>query len=170
MNIHFSKYNIWKPSLRPQKKNNLFNNIARASRSFVHFFAATARLRRESAYFHVLWRAKKQDNDFLFLFLNFDAVISELHVSVRSERENRSPGVKNTAGQPTVPLLEPFKVIKKYVLFVNWKFFLHIFYISFIFSIYFILQSIYIILQIWRYYSYITLNWKFTCPCLKSTH
>ena len=59
--------------------------------------------------------------------------VSALHVSARSERENRSPEVKNTAGQPTEPLLEPFKVIKntfytKYVLFVNWKFFLfHLF-------------------------------------------
>ena len=112
VNIHFSKYDIWKPSLRPQKNNLFNNNIARASRFFVHFFAATARLRRESAYFHVLWRAKKQDNDFLFLFLNFDAIIWELHVSARSEREKRSPEVKNTAGQPTGPLLEPFKVIQ----------------------------------------------------------
>ena len=32
------------------------NNSARASRFFVHFFAVAARLRRENAYFHVLWR------------------------------------------------------------------------------------------------------------------
>ena len=38
------------------------------------FFAVTARLRRGSVKFHVLWRAKIQDNDFLFLFLNFDAL------------------------------------------------------------------------------------------------
>ena len=47
VNILFSKYDIWKPSLRPQKNNLFNNNIARASRFFVHFFAATAR--RESA-------------------------------------------------------------------------------------------------------------------------
>ena len=41
---------------------------------FIHFFAVTARLRRESAQFHDLWRAKAQDNDFLILFLNFDTV------------------------------------------------------------------------------------------------
>ena len=41
---------------------------------FVHFFAVTARLRRESAQFHDLWRAKAQDNDFLILFLNLDTV------------------------------------------------------------------------------------------------
>ena len=86
------------------------------------------------------------------------------------------PWGRKDCRSPTGPLLEPLKVIKntfytKYSLFVHWKFFfLHIFYISFIFSIYFILQPIYIILQIWRYYSYIILNWKFTCTCLKSTH
>ena len=35
---------------------------------------ARGRLRRENASFHVLWRTKTQDNDFLFLFLNFNAV------------------------------------------------------------------------------------------------
>ena len=38
----------------------------------VHFSAVTARLRRENAYFHALWRTWTQDNGFLFLFLNFD--------------------------------------------------------------------------------------------------
>ena len=32
------------------------NNFARASRFFAHFFAVVARLRRETAQFHVLWR------------------------------------------------------------------------------------------------------------------
>ena len=32
--------------------NNQNNNFAGASRFFVHFFAVTARLRRENAYFH----------------------------------------------------------------------------------------------------------------------
>ena len=34
----------------------LNNNCARASRFFVHFFAVTARLRRENTWFHVLRR------------------------------------------------------------------------------------------------------------------
>ena len=41
------------------KKSNRFNNqnnFARASRFFVYFFAVTARLRRENAYFHFLQR------------------------------------------------------------------------------------------------------------------
>ena len=48
------------------------NNFARASRFFVHFFAVIARLRRENAYFHVLWKTRTQHNDFLFIFLTFD--------------------------------------------------------------------------------------------------
>ena len=35
----------------------------------------TARLQRESASFHVLSRTGTQDNNFLFLFLNFDTVL-----------------------------------------------------------------------------------------------
>ena len=50
------------------------NNYSRASRFFVHFFAVVARLRRENPYFHVLSRTGTQDNNFLFLFLNFDTV------------------------------------------------------------------------------------------------
>ena len=34
------------------------NNFARASRYFVHFIAVTARLRCETAQFHVLWRQR----------------------------------------------------------------------------------------------------------------
>ena len=41
----------------------------------VHFTAATARLRSESASFHVLWRTWAKDNDFLFVFLYFDTVL-----------------------------------------------------------------------------------------------
>ena len=45
------------------------NNFARASPFFVHFFSVTAQLRREKAYFHVLWWTRTKDNDgFLFLF------------------------------------------------------------------------------------------------------
>ena len=60
-----------------QKAKGLFwqnNNFARASRFSVHFFAVTtAGLQRETEIeFHVLWRTWRQDNDFLFFFLNFD--------------------------------------------------------------------------------------------------
>ena len=51
------------------------NNFAPASRFFVHFSAAVARLQRETTQFHVLSRTKTEDNNFLFLFLNFDAVL-----------------------------------------------------------------------------------------------
>ena len=42
---------------------------------FVHFFAVVARLRRETSYFQVLWRTWTQDNNFHFLFLNFDTIL-----------------------------------------------------------------------------------------------
>ena len=46
------------------------NNLARASRFYVHFLAVTARLRRGTSSFHVLWRTWTQlVNDTLFLFL-----------------------------------------------------------------------------------------------------
>ena len=48
------------------------NNFARASRFFVRFFAVTAWQRRTNAKFQVLWRTWTHDNDFRFLFLNFD--------------------------------------------------------------------------------------------------
>ena len=32
----------------------------------VHFFAVVARLQRQSAWIHVLWRTGRQDNNFLF--------------------------------------------------------------------------------------------------------
>ena len=47
-------------------------NFARVSRFFLHFFAVVARLRRE---IHVLSRTGAQDNNFLFVFLNFDTVL-----------------------------------------------------------------------------------------------
>ena len=44
------------------------NNAAPASRFFlVHFFAVTAPLRREDAWFHLLWKTWTQGNDFNFL-------------------------------------------------------------------------------------------------------
>jgi len=52
------------------------NNFARAIMLFVHFLAVAARLQRASAKFHVLsTRTGKQNNNFLILFLNFDAVL-----------------------------------------------------------------------------------------------
>ena len=51
------------------------NNFARASRFYVHFSAVIARLQRESAKFHVLSRTGTQENNFLFLLLNFDTVL-----------------------------------------------------------------------------------------------
>ena len=53
------------------------NNFAGASPFFVHFFAVTARLRRENALkFHDLSaRMGKQGTNFSFLFLNFDIVL-----------------------------------------------------------------------------------------------
>ena len=51
------------------------NNFARASRFYVHFFAVIARLQRESSKFHVLSRTGTQENNFLFLLLNFDTVL-----------------------------------------------------------------------------------------------
>ena len=48
--------------------------FARASRCFVHFSAVIVRLHRESALIHVLSRTETQDNNFLFLFPNFDEV------------------------------------------------------------------------------------------------
>ena len=46
------------------------------SRVFVHLFAAVARLQRENAYFHVLSRTGTQKNNFLFLYVNFDTILS----------------------------------------------------------------------------------------------
>ena len=51
------------------------NNFARASRFFVPLSAVVVRLRLETAYFHVFSRTWTQDDDFLFLFLNFDAIL-----------------------------------------------------------------------------------------------
>ena len=51
------------------------NTSTRVSLFFVHFFAVAVRLRPETPYFHVLRRTRTQDNDPLFLFLNFHKVI-----------------------------------------------------------------------------------------------
>ena len=60
---------IWKPSLQPLK-SRFSSNFPCASHFFVHFFAVTARLRCETALFHVLWKVKTQDNN-SFLFFKF---------------------------------------------------------------------------------------------------
>ena len=44
------------------------------SNIFVHFFAVTARLRRESALFYVLGKTNTRQQ-FFILFLNFDTVL-----------------------------------------------------------------------------------------------
>ena len=46
VNIRFSNYHIWRPSLQP-KKSKRFNNFELASLFFVHFFVLTARLRKK---------------------------------------------------------------------------------------------------------------------------
>ena len=51
------------------------NNFARTSRFFVHFYAVVARLQRETAFFPILSRTCTQDNNYLFLYLNFDTVL-----------------------------------------------------------------------------------------------
>ena len=51
------------------------NHFARASRFFVPFLAVVARLQRERAKFHVLSRTGTQNNNFFFLFLNFDTIL-----------------------------------------------------------------------------------------------
>ena len=49
------------------------NNFA--SRFFIHLLAVVGRLPSESSYFQVLSKTGTQDNNFLFLFLNFDKVL-----------------------------------------------------------------------------------------------
>ena len=62
-----------------RQENNRFiqqnNNFARAAHFFVHFFAVTARQRRENAWFHVLRGTGTQGNGFLFLFVNLQTVL-----------------------------------------------------------------------------------------------
>ena len=64
---------------RKKKKDNRFieknKKFPRSSCFFVHFFAITARLRRENTYFHVLWsfmedvkQFKKATTKFSFSF------------------------------------------------------------------------------------------------------
>ena len=52
-----------KTSKKQFKFNNQTNNFERASRFFVHFFAVTARVRRENASFHALQRKYTCDDE-----------------------------------------------------------------------------------------------------------
>ena len=52
-------------------KSRFSSNFACVSHFFVHFFAVTTRLQCETTLFHVLWKVKTQDNNFLFLFFKF---------------------------------------------------------------------------------------------------
>ena len=60
-----------KKAISLDKQNN---NFARATRFFVHFFVIVVVLQSETAYFPFLSRKGTKDNNFLFLFLTFDAV------------------------------------------------------------------------------------------------
>ena len=60
-----------KKAISLDKQNN---NFARATRFFVHFFVIVVVLQSETAYFPFLSRTGTKDNNFLFLFLTFDAV------------------------------------------------------------------------------------------------
>ena len=50
------------------------NNFSCASCFFLHFLALVARLQHESAQFHVLLRMGMQNNNFPFVFLNFEKI------------------------------------------------------------------------------------------------
>ena len=64
-----------KTSEKQFKFLNQTNNFARASRFFVHFFAVTARARRENASFHALHRKYTCDDEISSLILNLDMVL-----------------------------------------------------------------------------------------------
>ena len=67
----------WKKAIGLYHQNN---NSARASLFFVRFSAVVTRLRRETSYFYApaLRRRWAQRENFLFLFLNIDTVLSNL--------------------------------------------------------------------------------------------
>ena len=67
---YFFVNHIRKPLLRPPK-SRFSSNFACVSHFFVLFIAVTARLQCETTLFHVLWKVKTQDNNFLFLFFKF---------------------------------------------------------------------------------------------------
>ena len=78
-----------------KKSNRLLNNFTLASHFFVHFFAITAWLWRESAQFFHFVEGKTQDNDFLFFSLNFDRVFRiQLQTNVLSDEWVHKEGRK----------------------------------------------------------------------------
>ena len=60
---------------RRRRQQEHHNNFARASCLFVHFFAVTARLRRENAEFHDVQRKYKSDDEISSLFLTVNMVL-----------------------------------------------------------------------------------------------
>ena len=89
-----------------RQKSNRFSNqnntFARASRFFVHFFAVTARLRRENAQFHVVQRTYTSDDEISSLYLNLDMVLRNfnfrrihLHLTKLVTWSNRDEDWKN---------------------------------------------------------------------------
>ena len=56
---------------------------ARASRFIVHFFAVTARLRRENAESDFTFRGERKHNDFLSPFLHFGTVFQKFQLQKR---------------------------------------------------------------------------------------
>ena len=73
------EYFFWKPYLETLASARFSSNFACASHFFVHFFAITARLRCETALFHVLWKVKTQDNNFLFLVFKIANILDKLN-------------------------------------------------------------------------------------------
>ena len=71
--------NIRRRQRQRERQKNGFNkqnnNFACAIHFFVHFFAVkNARLQRQNALFHVLWRIQKSDDDIFLLFMNMNMV------------------------------------------------------------------------------------------------
>ena len=62
------------PSVQLPYDTTTAATATRTAKKVIGLFV-TARLQRESASFHVLSRTGTQDNNFLFLFLHFDAVL-----------------------------------------------------------------------------------------------
>ena len=73
---------------RERQKSNRFRlakqqQSTRASRFIVHFFAFTARLRRENAESDFTFRGERKHNDFLSPFLHFDTVFQKFQLQKR---------------------------------------------------------------------------------------
>ena len=73
---------------RERQKSNRFRlakqqQSTRASRFIVHFFAVTARLRRENAESDFTFCGERKHNDFLSPFLHFDTVFQKFQLQKR---------------------------------------------------------------------------------------